>query len=323
MPRKTIFQDKKTQNIFDNLVSQIDRIKHRNNEKGFSTQARYYAAAQRFCGYLAEDFRCQKFANVSGKHLKAYIEKLQSEGKSTQYIDTELSGIRFYHERSGSKNRLPENKALNLEKRHPKRFDRSFLREEIKGAYNCADAMGRTDVNAGMRLCYRFGLRLEEAVTLRVEQIEHAVKYGQLEIKNGKGGQARTIPVETKAQRNALLSLCEYAKEQRKQLTDYLLCDNRKHSVKKCKESLENWMSNHRSKFLVQNRTVITEPGKKPRIASPGWHGFRHSYYQVTKTRLIRENRMSISEIEREMSERLCHHRNEVNGYYDCNLPQK
>ena len=79
MPRKTIFQDKKTQNIFDNLVSQIDRIKHRNNEKGFSTQARYYAAAQRFCGYLAEDFRCQKFANVSGKHLKAYIEKLQSE----------------------------------------------------------------------------------------------------------------------------------------------------------------------------------------------------------------------------------------------------
>lgn len=323
MPRKTIFQDKKTQNIFDNLVSQIDRIKHRNNEKGFSTQARYYAAAQRFCGYLAEDFRCQKFANVSGKHLKAYIEKLQSEGKSTQYIDTELSGIRFYHERSGSKNRLPENKALNLEKRHPKRFDRSFLREEIKGAYNCADAMGRTDVNAGMRLCYRFGLRLEEAVTLRVEQIEHAVKYGQLEIKNGKGGQARTIPVETKAQRNALLSLCEYAKEQRKQLTDYLLCDNRKHSVKKCKESLENWMSNHRSKFLAQNRTVITEPGKKPRIASPGWHGFRHSYYQVTKTRLIREDRMSISEIEREMSERLCHHRNEVNGYYDCNLPQK
>ena len=255
--------------------------------------------------------------------MKAYIEKLQSEGKNAQYIDTELSGIRFYHERSGSKNILPENKALNLEKRHPKKFDRSFMREEIKGAYNCADAMGRTDVQIGIRLCYRFGLRLEEAVTLRVEQIEHAGKDGQLEIKNGKGGQARTIPVETKAQRNALLSLCDYAKEQRKQPTDYLLCDNHKHSVKNCKAALENWMYNHRSKFLVQNRTDITESGKKPRIASPSWHGFRHSYYQVTKARLIRENRMSISEIEREMSERLGHHRNEVNGYYDCYLPQK
>lgn len=323
MSRETIFQDEKAQNIFDNLLNQIDRIKRRNNEKGFSTQARYYAATQRFCKFLASDFRCQKFTNVSGKHLKAYVEKLQVEGKSAQYIDTELSGIRFYHERSGSKNRLPENKELNLEKRHPKQFDRSFLREEIKGAYNCADAMGRADVTAAMKLCYRFGLRLEEAVTLRVAQIEHALKYGQLEIKNGKGGQARTIPVETKAQRNALLSLCDYAKGQKKQPTDYLLCDNRKHSVKNCKASLRNWMSNHRSKFLVQNRTSVTEPGKKLRIESPSWHGFRHSYYQVTKARLIRENRMSISEIERELSERLGHHRNEVNGYYDCYLPQK
>ena len=255
--------------------------------------------------------------------MKAYVEKLQSNGKSAQYIDTELSGIRFYHEQSGSKNRLPENKALNLEKRHPKEFDRSFLFEEIKSAYNCAGAMGRTDAKAGISLCYRFGLRLEEAVTLRIEQIEHAVKYGQLEIKNGKGGQARTIPVEMKAQKNALLYLYAYAKEKKKRSTDYLLCDNRKHSVKNCKASLRNWMSNHRSKFLVQNRTSVTEPGKKPRIESPGWHGFRHSYYQVTKARLIRENRMSISEIEREMSERLGHHRNEINGYYDCYLPQK
>lgn len=323
MPRKIVFQDEKTQNIFDNLLNQIDRIKRRNNEKGFSTQARYYAATRRFCKFLASDFRSKKFANVSSKHLKAYVEKLQTKGKSAQYIDTELSGIRFYHERSGSKNILPDNKVLNLEKRHPKEFDRSFMLEEIKGAYNCADAMGRSDVKAGMRLCYRFGLRLEEAVTLRVDQIEYAVKYGQLEIKNGKGGQVRTIPVETKAQKNALLCLYAYAKEKKKQSTDYLLCDNRKHSVKDCKASLRNWMSNHRSKFLVQNRTAVTELGKKPRIDNPGWHGFRHSYYQVTKARLIRENRMSISEIEREMSERLGHHRNEVNGYYDCYLLQK
>lgn len=323
MSRKIVFQDEKTQNIFDNLLNQIDRIKHRNNEKGFSTQARYYASAKRFCKFLAEDFRSKKFANVSAKHLKAYVEKLQTEGKSAQYIDTELSGIRFYHERSGSKNRLPENKALHLEKRHPKQFDRSFMKEEIKDAYNCAVAMGRTDVEIGISLCYRFGLRFEEAVTLRVGQVEHAIKYGQLEIKNSKGGQARTIPVETKAQQKLLLNLREYAREQKKQPTDYLLCDSRKHSVKNCKASLRNWMSNHRSKFLVQNRTSVTEPGKKPRIERPSWHGFRHSYYQVTKARLIRENRMSISEIEREMSERLGHHRNEVNGYYDCYLPQK
>ncbi len=95
------------------------------------------------------------------------------------------------------------------------------MHEEIKGAYSCADAMSRTDVKTETILCFWFGARIDETVTLRVWQTEHAIKYVQLEITNGKSGQARTIPTETEAQRNALPSFLTYAQEQKKQPTDY------------------------------------------------------------------------------------------------------
>lgn len=40
---------------------------------------------QRFCRYLAEEYRLQKLANISGKHLVAYVRHLQENGKGGQH----------------------------------------------------------------------------------------------------------------------------------------------------------------------------------------------------------------------------------------------
>ena len=177
MQKEIRMENDKLQNIFDNLMTQIDSIRKRNNEKGFKTQARYYAATRRFCQFLAKDFRTEKFANVGGKHLRAYVERLQESGKSPGYIDTELSGIRFYYDRSGGKIRLPDNQQMNLEKRSPKAFDRSFMPKEIGASYAVADKMGRLDVKFGILLCCRCCRNLHCSSPFQKEKSESINNY--------------------------------------------------------------------------------------------------------------------------------------------------
>ena len=200
----------KNEELYKNLINQVEAIYKHTNEKSHGSRKRYLEVTKRFCRFTADEFKSQKFANTQPKHIRSYVEHLYENGASGSTVRTELSGIRFFYERSGGKNRLPDNKELNLAKRKPKQFDRSFVFQEIKDAYAVADRMGRTDVKIYIRISLRFGLRIEEAVTLRVDQVAHAIKYGQLEITNGKGGQARTIPVETDNQKKCLSWLSAY-----------------------------------------------------------------------------------------------------------------
>ena len=65
--------------IYMSLVAQLDKLARHNRQGSFRTKERYYEATKRFCRFLAEEYRLQKLANISGKHLTAYILKLQSD----------------------------------------------------------------------------------------------------------------------------------------------------------------------------------------------------------------------------------------------------
>lgn len=67
MPKKIVFQDEKMQNIFDNLLNQIDRIKRHNNEKGVSTHG---LSASGAASYAEES---DQFSNIMCRIIRIFV----------------------------------------------------------------------------------------------------------------------------------------------------------------------------------------------------------------------------------------------------------
>ena len=308
----------KQENIYRNLAVQFRRDFNNCNNGSFETRSRYWhAVGERFGKYLAVCFRLKNVDNICGKHIRSYAEYLQAHGKSAGYIYTELSAIRFWHKHSHNKNRLPDNKALSLEKRQTGRLNRGFLDGEIKGIIAKALEHGNVRLAVGVKIVECFGLRKNELVTLRVYQLEKALQTRQLHIPNGKGGQARDIPLDTMEQFETVTKILDYAKKQGKKSANYLFCDNHKDSVLKTKRSFTDWMSNHMDEILSPDRKTQIRQGKKERADSGyGWHALRHTYAQRAKARLLSRG-MNEQQARREVSERLGHHRSSITRIYE------
>ncbi|MBQ8637204.1 MAG: site-specific integrase, partial [Clostridia bacterium] len=195
--------------LYKNLLAQVESIYRHSNELSFKTRARYYEATKRFCKFLADNFRLQNFKNVEDRHFKAYVEHLK-ENNAAATIQSDLSGIRYFHRKSGSKNRLSPNSKLALPKRATGVKDHSLLDKELVRIRQLATQTGRQDVVIAIDFAYEFGLRLEEICTLRVEYLMSALKTGQLVIK-GKGGQTRAIDLSAK-QRSIITDNLNYAR---------------------------------------------------------------------------------------------------------------
>ena len=134
-----------TQGIYHTLVTQLDKLARHNRQGSFRTKDRYYEAVKRFCAYLANHYRLQKLENISGKHLVSYVLYLQEQGKSASTIKTDLSAIRFFHDKiSHPKYRLPSNDALGveLERRRFGQQDRTWTKAEFGKLLGCAMAEG-------------------------------------------------------------------------------------------------------------------------------------------------------------------------------------
>lgn len=284
---------------------------------GYKTRARYFEATKRFCKFLADNFRLQNFKNVDDQHFKAYVKHLK-ENNAAATIQSDLSGIRYFHRKSGSKNRLSQNKKLNLPKRATGKEDYSFLKIEIDNMRQLAVTQGRQDVVIAIDFACEFGLQLEEVCTLRVEYLMSALKTGQLVIK-GKGGQTRAIDLSAK-QRGIITDYLNYARCSGRYPRDYLISGSEKGGVQREKRSLQNWMSYNRKYFIVENRADLSEDGKKRRTETISWHGLRHTYAQRTYENELKARPKRARKI---VSENLGHHRTEVTRIYLADKPQK
>ena len=303
--------------VYKNLLAQVEAIYKHSNELSFKTRARYFEATKRFCKFLADNFRLQNFKNVDDRHFRAYVEHLK-ENNAAATIQSDLSGIRYFHRKSGSKNRLSQNKKLNLPKRATGKEDHSFLKIEIDSMRQLAITQGRQDVVIAIDFACEFGLRIEEVCTLRVEYLMSALKTGQLVIK-GKGGQTRAIDLNAK-QREIIQKYLDYARCSGRYPKDYLISSSEKNGVKREKRSLQNWMSYNRKYFIAENRADLSEDGKKKRTETISWHGLRHTYAQRTYAEALEERPRKARKI---VSENLGHHRTEVTRIYLADKPQK
>lgn len=229
-----------------NLTNQVDHLRGSSNLNSIGCIRRYNAAEFRLCRWLGENTELKNMKNISAKYIYPYIESLFDRDCKTSYIRTEMAAIRHYHSLTHSKNILPSNKDLGISEKNDYEFDRAFLPKEFDEMIKTAYSMKRYDVIIVAYLGRYFGLRFEEAVTLRLHQLEDAVRYKQLHLTNTKGGRPRDVPVDRKIQENILHDLIVYLRSNGKKSKDYLICDNHKHSVKKEKASLQNWRTNHK-----------------------------------------------------------------------------
>ena len=259
---------------------------------------------------MADNYRLQKFKNVEERHFRAYAEYLKENNEATT-IQTDLSGIRYFHEKSGSKNKLSENVQLNLPKRAVGKEDRSWTSEEISKARVVAREMGRVDVEISLDLVPTFGLRIEELCRLKVEQLIHAKENEQL-IVQGKGKKTRPIPVD-KEQMKIIKKYLDYAKVSGRAPGDYLISSSEKNGVLHEKRSLQNWMSFNREKFMDENRADMKEEGKKDRHETISWHGLRHNYAQ---RRFEEVSKVSPEKAKKVVSHNLGHGRDTVTPIY-------
>lgn len=299
-----------------NLTKQADHNRASSNINSLGCINRYNAAEYRLCRWLGENTELKNLKNLSAKYIYPYIESLFDRDCKTSYIRTEMAGIRHFHGLTHSKNILPSNRDLGISEKNDYEFDRSFLPEEFDEMIKVAYSMKRYDVIIVAYLGRYFGLRFEKAVTLRLYQLEDAIRYKQLHLINTKGGRPRDVPVDRAIQEKILHDLVVYLRSSGKKSKDYLICDNHKHSVKKEKASLQNWRSNHSDKLIDPNRREYVNPGCKPRVKRPSWHSLRHLYFQENRRRLMAEGGMTERQVENEMSERLGHSRNDVKKFY-------
>lgn len=249
---------------------------------------------------------------MEDRHFRAYVEDLIESGAAPATIQSDLSGIRFFHRKSGSKNKLSGNDRLNLPKRAVGTENRAWLPEEKEKARALAEEMGRTDVVIAFDFIEAFGLRIEEMCKTKLEYLMSALKTGQLVVPKGKGGQTRAITLSP-TQRALIVRYVEYFQTRGLRPGDYLISNSEKHGVLNEKRSLQNWMSYNREKFMVKDRDKIIEDGKKKRHATISWHGLRHGYAQKIYADALIEKPKQAEKI---VSENLGHHRYKVTRIY-------
>lgn len=296
---------------YENLKAQIDKLFKENNRKSIKTRYRYKDAAYRFCIWLSKTTNIKKFSNIKAKHIYMYVDYMKGK-YAPGTIKMELSGIRFFHGLTNSKERLPKNDRLNLQKRIFGGIKRSWSREEFEKAIALAERMNRIDVVIALKLGFNFGTRLEEAVVLSTWQLKKAIETGYLCLENTKGKNPREVPVGDK------LEVLYYAlKNARSKERIFIGIGDKTHKVKK---SIQDWIRNHRNEFQDKDRVnntsarKLVNTGETPK-ASLTAHGARHSFAQQNFLDLIKDGENEVM-AKRDTSEKLGHHRPNVTNIY-------
>ncbi|MGN0654462.1 MAG: tyrosine-type recombinase/integrase [Oscillospiraceae bacterium] len=298
----------KRSEIYNGLVEQLNEVtKDLSGEKGYKTISRYYSACCEFSKFLANEYKLEKFNNVKAKHIFAYVERMQENGKSDSTIRTALAGIRFMYEKAGGKSILPKNDRFDFDKRERGTINKAWTDKEIEKALDIAKSQGNYKIYHAIRMSSTFGLRIEETARLRPSQI----KGGYLQIK-GKGGKVRNVRIETKEEKKAIEELKGYIKENCKGKNDYILSMG---DIKATKQSIEKWIERNRDSFTDKDRTKGQTKGKKPLSDTLSFHGLRYRYAQRRYEEELRKGSTE-KKAKKTVSISLGHNRAEVTNIY-------
>ena len=168
---------------YKNLLAQLDKLYRHNRQGSFRTRERYYEAMQRFCRFLADEYRLERLANLAPKHIFAYMDFLYGKGRAASTIKTDLSAIRFFHDLIPvPRYKLPGNDALMLRRRTFGDVDRTWSRPEFNRMLACAIEANREDYITLLYLGRYAALRIHECFRIDTAAAVKAVKENALTI---------------------------------------------------------------------------------------------------------------------------------------------
>ena len=288
----------KNEGIYRTLVDQLDKLARHNRQGSFRTKDRYYEAMKRFCKFLADHYRLQKLANISGKHLVSYVEQMQMAGKAASTIKTDLAAIRFFHDLMDTKRRLPGNDELGiqLERRRFGQKDRTWTPPEFNRLLIAALAEDRYDYILAFYLARYAGLRVHECFRIDTAIAEDALRKGAITIK-GKGGKVRTVPINEQITIAFREQLHRTERGHKLLVPDDMDTDDAIYGVQK---------------FLLDHRKELRDEGDDRPLT---FHGLRHSFAAEQYQRLVDAGTPELT-AHLEVSKLLGHERPDVTDIY-------
>lgn len=289
--------DQKTGNIYKNLEIQISKLYKHARQGSFKTRERYVEGTKRFCKFLAENYKIQKFSNICDKHIEDYIEHMQKKGLSVSTVKTDLAGIRFFHDQIDSpRNKIAGNAKYNLGKRVFGGVDRTWSKNEYESMVSLAREQGCERVASAMGLALTQGLRIHEVFRLDRSIAEATIRNGELKIK-GKGGKERIIPLTEEGRQVLEQAINGISRGQK-------LFVNKEEKTHLIIKETQNWIARYRH--------YCSEPGRNVNMT---FHGLRHLYACEQYSSLLKEGKSEL-EARISVSQLLGHERDDVTRIY-------
>ena len=287
-----------------NLLAQLEKLHKHNRQGSFKTKERYYEAMERFCRFVSARFKLQKLANIAAKHITAYVKDMQNRGLASSTIKTELSAIRFWHDKiSGAKHELPSNAELNLERRTFGVIDRAWTQAEFNRMVALCWQLGREDYAAIFTLARYAGLRIHECFRVDTATAEKALKTGEITIK-GKGGKIRAVPIN----RSIEIELEAMLKTTARGRKFFVSEGEKTHQAIK---QLQH--------FIIEHRERVQDPGSGRPMT---FHGLRH-FCAAEWYLALKDAGQDDFAARRQVSKWLGHERGDVTRIYFASLGKR
>ena len=289
---------------YENLLLQLEKLRHHNRQGSFKTRERYYEAMKRFCRFLAEQYRLERLANIAPKHIFAYVNLLQESNKAASTIKTELSAIRFFHDLiPNPRFELPDNSQLLLQRRTLGGVDRTWSVPEFNRMLACALAAVREDYITILYLGRYAALRIHECFRIDTAIAAKAIKENALTIK-GKGGLVRTVPLNDILLDRLKLHLNDTARGHKLFVPD----------TRMTHEAIRDFQQ-----FLAANRLLAQDADSGRPMT---FHGLRHTRAAEWYQERIQRGR-SPYQARKEVAKLLGHGRDDVTRIYLASLSEK
>lgn len=302
-------EDILNQGAFFNLVQQLNKLaRHAKDNVGVKTQRQYYSEMMGFIHHLSDMWGLQNLANYAGKHVVAYVEELQGEGKSASTVDSHLCALRYFHDQFGAgqvRHRIPDNTHLqekygvSLEPRMFGGVKRRWTGEEVDKMVQLALINNRFDVSRMIQIGAGMGLRIHEVVRLSKEAAGRALRDGMIHVK-GKGGLERDVPLLSNM--NELLHAVMVTVPKG---TKLFVPEGRKaHEII---QSVQAFITNHRDK--------IKDPSARPAGVNLTFHGLRHLYAHERYQKFLNEG-FAPASARLKVAQLIGHNRDDVTRIY-------
>jgi site-specific recombinase XerC len=256
---------------------------------------------QRFCRYLATEYRLEKLANIAPKHIHAYTEHMKARGLSASTIKTDLAALRFWHDQiPNPRYELPSNDTLNLNRREFGKIGKAWPDEVFNRMLMICVAQHREDYAALMCLARYAGLRIHECFRIDTSTAEVAIRNMAITIK-GKGGKTRTVPIQYSIRAGLETQLSRTPRGHKLFVSEGVTTDV---AIKQLQ------------RFITNNRDEA-QCGELPQSLT--FHGLRHLYAQENYMEFIATGYTPV-EARRAVSKLLGHERDDVTRIYLAGL---